>query len=471
MARTATEKPSVLFIVLDSMRKDRLELYGHEQRTTPELDEFADKATVYENAVVPASWTLPSHCSMFTGLAPSEHGVTNGFLDATGTLQVPGEPLAAKLQSQGYRTAGFSNNPWVGGLSGLDTGFDEFVEWNLEIGATDGRGLHGWRDRLYSKLHTLLGHASRQPLFLLKRRFFTQSLVERACRWLKNGNNDPDNERSFTFLNLMEAHSPYFPPRSAFRDLGLDAPGPLEPRILNTRLLSYVMGRSDLDQPQRDRVFDYYDASLHYQDQRVGHLLEEFSNTHALNDALVIICADHGKTLGEYDRDTSPPHYLRDINTDVPLVIKYPGQREGRRVSDVVELTRLHDLIRDGGDRPLEAYTPESTDGGSYGVVEEFIPHTGRETESVTMWRALVGREYKYLSADSGESYLIDRVTRSEPEQTVDEPDRAARMRELLDERVRNLQIQSSDSQERPEDAESGLGGDVEAQLEDLGYI
>ena len=65
---------NVLFVVLDTVRKDHLTPYGYDRPTTPNLAEFADEATVFESAVAPAPWTLPVHASMFTGLYPSQHG-------------------------------------------------------------------------------------------------------------------------------------------------------------------------------------------------------------------------------------------------------------------------------------------------------------------------------------------------------------------------------------------------------------
>jgi arylsulfatase A-like enzyme len=466
MTESVPDRPPTLFLMLDSMRADRLSLYGHDRSTTPNLAALADQATVYENAVAPATWTLPSHGSMFTGLYPSAHGVTNGFLDATGELRLPGETttVASDLAARGYRTAGFSNNPWVGGLSGLDAGFETFVEWNLEIGAEGPTSIHSRRDRLYSRLHSVLGHAARQPLFLLKRRFFTANLVERATRWLDSSDDPP-----FAFLNLMEAHSPYFPPRSAFRALGLPAPGPLEPRLLNTRLLAYVMGKTTLDEEQRRRALEYYDASLRYQDRKVGELLDTFRSAVDFEDALVVVCADHGKTLGEYDRDATPPHYLRDINVTVPLVVKYPGQTDGERVDDVVELRRIADLLRDGGTPPLEARGERDPDGERRAVVEEFVPHTGREREAVTRWRALVGPDYKFCRSDEGETALFERTPPGIREEEVDDAEIERSLSAALDARVDRLDAAGAPT------AAAGDGDDLEsdvaAQLEDLGYL
>ena len=291
MGRSMTGEPHVLFVVLDSMRRDRVSAYGHDRRTTPAFDALAEESTRFENAFVPAPWTLPSHWSMFTGLFPSEHGVTNGFTDEGLDEPANVEPVAESLSNSGYRTAGFSNNPWVGQLSGMDRGFDRFVEWDLEVSSADGVR-NRTRDDLYSRLHWLLGRAASQPQAFVKRRFFTNNLSQRAARWSASAavSGDP----AFTFLNLMEAHSPYYPPKWAFRALGLDPPNPVESRLLNVRLLAYVLGKRDLSASERDRVLEFYDASLRFQDAKLRQILESLREQGLYDDTFVVVCSDHG---------------------------------------------------------------------------------------------------------------------------------------------------------------------------------
>lgn len=453
--------PDVLLLVLDSTRRDRVSAYGHGRETTPTLDALASEATVFEHAYVSAPWTLPSHCSLFTGLFPSEHGVTNGFTD--GRLRLPSDipTLAERLTERGYHTAGFSNNPWVGQLSGLDRGFEEFVEWDLEISRSD-HPIHGRRGKLYSGLHTALGHASRQPLVLLKRRFFTERLVSRASEWLRY-TADWDGS-TFTFLNLMEAHSPYYPPRSAFRSLGLERPTALEARRLNVRLLAHIMGRSSLERETRARLLEYYDASIRYLDTMVDRLCSVLKRDGLYDDLLLVVCADHGKTLGEYDRDGTPPHYVRDVNTTVPLFVKEPGQNECARVEQPFELHRLFEIILSGDlERPLAAAPPTA-------LIEDFIPHTGREVKDVTHWRMLCDGTDKYVrpvDRNSNQEHLFRGTGLNE---VPIDPDASTldRFRSLLAERTGRLDTTTIEESDEESD---DLSGSVEAQLEDLGYL
>lgn len=452
------DHPDVLFVVLDSARRDRISAYGHERNTTPRFDRLAESSTLFENAYVPAPWTLPSHCSMFTGLFPSEHGVTNGFTDTS--LELPSEipTITEQLSDAGYRTAGFSNNPWVGSLSGLDRGFDEYVEWDLEIGTDGNTGITTTRDRLYSKGHSLLAQAARQPVFLLKRRFFTSNLVERANRWLES--TVPDDRPSFTFLNLMEAHSPYFPPKSAFEELGLSPPGSIEPRVLNTKLLGHLLGKVEMTPEFQTRLLEFYDASLRYQDRKLAELLSTLERIDSFDDTLVIVCSDHGKTLGEYDRDGVPPHYTRPINTEVPLLVKRPGQREGKRVSAPAELAGIHDLVIDGGDHPEHSL---GRDGCA--LVEDFVPHTGETSVPVTRWRLVSDGQVRYLRSEDDDEYI---VSASDTIEDVEDHDQRTWLRDAMDRRVDGLRPAA----DRSDDADaSTLDKGVKSQLGDLGYL
>ena len=117
----STESPgNVLFVVLDTVRKDRLTPYGYDRPTTPNLAAFAEEATVFDQAVAPAPWTLPVHASLFTGLYPSQHGADqeNPYLEGATTL-------AETLSTAGYDTACYSSNAWITPYTHLTDGFDE----------------------------------------------------------------------------------------------------------------------------------------------------------------------------------------------------------------------------------------------------------------------------------------------------------------------------------------------------------
>jgi len=114
----APERPNVLWILWDTVRADRLSLYGYEKPTTPFLEQWARDALVFEDCLSTANYTVPAHASFFTGLLTSQHGAQNGrlYLDDEFTT------IAEVLQSAGYRTYLYSANPHIAAEENFDQG-------------------------------------------------------------------------------------------------------------------------------------------------------------------------------------------------------------------------------------------------------------------------------------------------------------------------------------------------------------
>ena len=122
------DSPNVVLIVLDTVRADRLSLYGYERRTSPNLERLARRGIRFDQARATAPWTLPSHASLFTGRLPHELGVQWGT-----PLENRFTTLAEYLGSRGYATAGFvANTLFCSFDTGLDRGFTHYEDYVLE---------------------------------------------------------------------------------------------------------------------------------------------------------------------------------------------------------------------------------------------------------------------------------------------------------------------------------------------------
>ena len=99
------DSPNVLLIVLDTVRADRLSLYGYPRPTTPVLERLAQRGIRFDRARATAPWTLASHASFFTGRWPHELGVQWHT-----PLRKDFPMLAEYLGTHGYATAGFVAN-------------------------------------------------------------------------------------------------------------------------------------------------------------------------------------------------------------------------------------------------------------------------------------------------------------------------------------------------------------------------
>jgi len=101
------ELPNVIFIVVDTLRRD------YAKPLEEELKKF--EFISYENAIAPASWTTPSHASIFTGLYPALHGAheTKNKKDIEVKFKNRNSILSLRLQDMGYKTYLLSANPYI----------------------------------------------------------------------------------------------------------------------------------------------------------------------------------------------------------------------------------------------------------------------------------------------------------------------------------------------------------------------
>ena len=389
----ATEhQPNILFVVLDAHRCDPLGCYGSERGISPNLDAFADQATVYERAIAPAQWTIPSHASMFTGVAASEH-----LMVQSKDALPPGLPTLAELLKQaGYRTMGFCNNPLVGVLdNGLRRGFDRFYNYG---GAFSARPRFGrWR-----KGTPVLDWLRRHVLKRLRRiaervqnavaqsgavlRFFLHPRL--VPLWTRHARFKGDTPRSlhdltrsiqereryqgqqpwFAFVNLMETHLPYTPPRRFVAEfapiIDQDPAAARFMRYYNTLAAEWLLPMAEpFTEMQSQVLHRLYDAEAAYQDHCLAPLLAELDTPARRQDTLVIFCADHGEMLGEHQFMGHGLSVHEEL-VHVPLIVRSPGQREGARARQTVSTTRLfHTMLAAAGVDVLE------TDGQAQAAV------------------------------------------------------------------------------------------------------
>jgi arylsulfatase A-like enzyme len=113
------EYPNIILISIDTLRPDHLSLYGYSLNTSPNLDEFAKDAVVFNNAITAGGSSLLSIASIFTGKYVSNHNasVLNQKLDSKETT------LAEILKAKGYNTAGFTTSVYTKAKYGFWEGF------------------------------------------------------------------------------------------------------------------------------------------------------------------------------------------------------------------------------------------------------------------------------------------------------------------------------------------------------------
>jgi len=356
------DNPNILLIVLDTVRRDRLSAYGNPRETSPELDAFAARATLFERAIAPAQWTTPSHASMFTGLYPSVHRVTQGNSKLAESIPT----LAEILGCAGYHTVAFCNNALVAVLdNGLRRGFEHFYSY---AGAAPNRPVDARHSPLRRALAVRFRRFARrvENQFARSDRLFCISMYPWLVPiWTRYINYKGHTEQSvndlidywrqyisrsaehplFVFLNLMGTHLPYNPPRDAIVRVA--------PELRNDRYAHAFMHRfntnaarwsSPPDPPLKDweraALRGFHDAEIAHQDGYLGHLLNTLRGMGALDNTLVIIVADHGELHGDHGFFGHGFAVYQEL-VHVPLIISGERFPRGVRVSTNVSTRRI----------------------------------------------------------------------------------------------------------------------------------
>jgi arylsulfatase A-like enzyme len=130
-------KPNVLLISIDTLRADRLGCYGYSKRT-PAIDSLATKSALFENAISQVPLTLPSHCTIFTGLYPDQHGVRNNENFKLDSRHVT---LAELFQKNGYSTGAVIGSFSLNSSFGPNQGF-QFYEDKIGSGHDPEKNRH-----------------------------------------------------------------------------------------------------------------------------------------------------------------------------------------------------------------------------------------------------------------------------------------------------------------------------------------
>lgn len=311
--------PNVLVLILDTVRASSTSLHGYARSTTPQLERLADEGAMFEWAIAPSSWTLPSHAAMFTGRRASMLSTSwRKPLDETHAT------VAEAFRAAGYTTGAFVANPfYTHHESGLDRGFDVFRDfrrswaqalWSTTLGQTPFLNRVLWDRTPAALLSALRNFDLTVPSEPQSDRRWSPEIIDEFLSWQGEIGARP----FFAFLNLFDAHDPYEPPR------------PVRTRF------SASPGKQDL-----------YDAGIAYMDDALGRLFDVMRERGIMDRTVIVVTSDHGEQWGEHDlRNHGNSLYLPAVH--VPLVVRYPSRvQAGTRVRQAVSLTDLASTLTD----------------------------------------------------------------------------------------------------------------------------
>ncbi len=362
---------NVLFIVLDQWRADALGAAGNARIATPALNGLAAQGTLFENHFGQAAPCGPARAALLTGLYQhNTHVLRNGSpLDAA----IP--TLGSAARAMGYDPALFgytdstadprglaAADPALFTYEGVMPGFTPELLLN-EDAAPWLAHLHELGYDFTSVEEALLPATRSAPLAGEKRaaRFEARHgraafLADAVLRYLSVRR----DARWFAHLCTIAPHPPFIAPapfhalhdaaamkpRHAAPDPATEArQHPLLAALLacqrRTRFFAGAEGPvATLSDAECAALRATYCGMVSEVDAAIGRILARLEEWDLLERTLVIVTGDHGEMLGDHRLLGKEGYFAEAVH--VPLIIRLPGARGGRRV---VEFTEAVDVM------------------------------------------------------------------------------------------------------------------------------
>ncbi|PKN16076.1 MAG: hypothetical protein CVU66_02295 [Deltaproteobacteria bacterium HGW-Deltaproteobacteria-23] len=298
---------NLVFVSFDALQAAHVGSLGYPKNITPTIDSMAKSGYNFTHNISVASWTVPASMSWFTGVYPSEHGLTNKFsvfnppdnvLSNLKKLSPELVTLAEVLHENGYATGGFTGNAGVSGFFGYGQGFDQYF---FEKGKFGSMGVS----------------------------------IPKALDWLKENK----DKKFFLFLHGYDMHGQSVPVEGfdyRFVEKGYDM------KFTGSAMEQEALREEGLEKGSttlRDADVKFwraiYDEKIQRTDEKFKGFLAELKNMNVLDKTIFVLTSDHGTEFYEHKR-FDHGFSLYDELIHVPLIIKLPGQKSGKVVKDQV---------------------------------------------------------------------------------------------------------------------------------------
>lgn len=468
---------NVVVIVLDTVRAKSS--YPANRRLTPTLASVGDRGTTFHRAIAPATWTLPSHASMFTGSYPAEHGATSYNKE----LKSSHSTLAQCLGDAGLRTGVFSGNAWLSDTFGLTQGFDvrSFSQrpyYRLYDDGIDVFGLNGQDDR--KRWKTVMEHLARNPSIKnisncthalgkeFARRELQPGIADLSPHWDRRAvvectdfiretarKNGPDG--FFAVVNLIQAHLPWRYEPNRLRCIDVDPSAiakdetwrKIAKEVDSNSQRELAGGEIDFDETDKALLPLLYESWVHAADATAGTIVQTLESENVRDDTLLVMTSDHGERIA---RNGVLGHVvtLHDDVTCVPLVMEGPTIPD-ENVREIVSLKDIYGTIL--ASKGIDSDKPDMFENAGRGVA---LAETHGLATFEPERQDLAGTKRAIVTEDGRAEIRYESDTRVGPPELV----------ELLDEFIADL-----DKKQERESEQITVGENLHSRLEHLGYM
>ena len=383
-------KPDIYLITIDTLAEVDAQVCAEGETLMPRLREFAREASCFRNHYANGNFTTPSTSTLETGSLPWTHWAVQIVSKVAEPLQGPS--LAARLKEAGYETHSISANLLASPRHhGTEQGYDRhMIADSTSLGIKPRQALTifpnttltFWLSSLIPFLDTIdiYTHGPNTP-------YAPEYAYAEVPPLLSRG-----DKPKFVWVHTLPPHDPYLPP--AATKYKLLAKGELERWSEFLSMGSYAPEQQSWIDKHRLR----YKESIMGADLALGRFLDQLKSDGRLDNALVIITSDHGESF-ERGFMGHAGSLIHNAVLQVPLVVKHPGQTQGRVVGTPVSLTDLAPTMIDYA----KASALPMSDGRSLRPALE-----GRELPPQPVYAMAMERQSRFDSIKDGHYAIIE---------------------------------------------------------------
>ncbi len=292
-AQSTPDKPNVVMIVLDTLRSDRLGMYGSDRGVSHGLDVLGNKGVVFDRALAASPWTWPSTASLITSLSPPEHGIVGS---KSSFLIDELQTLAEVFLQHGVTTAAFSANPLICAERNFDQGFEGFFEYVHEDANT---------------------------------------ILPQATQWIRENSEN----RFFLYIHLLDTHTPYRPDPVMMERFCEEPPTGYSEQMTYSLLQGFLKGELE-DTTKLDEFVnhysDLYDAEIATLDAKLSTFFANISAMGLDDRTVITVTSDHGEEFLEHTMLGHGRQFFSE-SMQVPLILVGPKIPAGVRIEARVE--------------------------------------------------------------------------------------------------------------------------------------
>ncbi|WP_369335069.1 sulfatase family protein [Halorubrum ezzemoulense] len=353
-------QPNIVVLIMDTARAHEIT-----PETAPNITKLASSGVQFSNTFSTASWTLPSHASLFTGNPSSKHGAHADHKHLKNTLTT----LPGVLQNQGYGTVAVSNNTWISDEFGFARDFDIFRKNWQYIQSDVDLGKIAREEEGFDKVRGVAKHLfDGNPIVNAANAVYGQFVRRRADddgakssnRWVSDWLNDrDDSDPFFLFINYLEPHLEYRPLEEYTEEYLPEGVSYAEAMEVNQDAWSYIANNVEMTDRDFKILKALYHAEIAYLDERIGELRRLLEEAGEWEDTIFVVTGDHGENIGDHGL-MDHQYSLHDTLIHVPLVIHGGAFTGGKTVDELVQLTDIAPTLLDTAGIDTDEFVEES---------------------------------------------------------------------------------------------------------------